>query len=49
MSTTQFTLDFAGVLLGSAAFVEAPYQDTQVQNFQGGFVVSGGKWFRAAG
>ena len=31
------------------ALVVAPYQDTQVQNFQGGFCVSGGKWFRAAG
>ncbi len=48
VSTTQFTMDFAGALLGTVAFVEAPYQDTQVQNFQGGFCVSGGKWFRAA-
>jgi len=30
-----------------AALMEAPYQDTQVQNFQGGFCVSGGKWFRS--
>ena len=33
----------------TVAFVEAPYQDSQVQNFQGGYVVPGGKWFRSAG
>ena len=27
--------------------VDVPYQDMQVQNFQGGFVRPGGKWFRA--
>jgi len=46
-STVSFYMDFATLLFGSVAFVEAPYQDMQVQNFQGGFVVSGGKWFRA--
>ncbi len=30
----------------SVSFVDAPYQDMQVQNFQGGFVRPGGKWFR---
>jgi hypothetical protein len=49
LSTVQFTMDFAGALLSTIAFVEVPYQDTQVQNFQGGYCVSGGKWFRAAG
>lgn len=47
VSTVSFYMDFAGLLLGSVAFVEAPYQDMQVQNFQGGYVVPGGKWFRS--
>ena len=39
----------AFVALGKAnhvAFVDVPYQDMQVQNFRGGYVVPGGKWFR---
>jgi len=47
LSTTSFSMDYAAVLQSNFAFIEAPYQDTQVQNFQGGFVVSGGKWFRS--
>jgi hypothetical protein len=27
-------------------FVQVPSQDTNVQNFAGGFVRSGGQWFR---
>jgi hypothetical protein len=46
VSTTQFYLDFASVLSSAVAFVEVPYQDTQVQNAMGGFVAPGGKWFR---
>jgi len=47
VSNTQFYLDFTGVVAGSAAFVQPPYQDMQVQNFHGGFVRPGGQWFRA--
>ncbi len=46
VSNTQFYLQFAGVLSAMAAFVQVPYQDMQVQNFQGGFVRPGGQWFR---
>jgi hypothetical protein len=28
------------------AIIDVPYQDMQVQNFQGGFVRPGGRWFR---
>jgi hypothetical protein len=38
---------FGGIIAASVAFVDVPWQDTQVQNFQGGFVRPGGKWFRA--
>lgn len=38
--------DFTGLLDGSVGFVDVPYQDGQVQNFQGGYVRPGGKWFR---
>ncbi len=30
----------------SVGFIDVPYVDTQVQNFQGGFVRPGGSWFR---
>ena len=40
-------LDFTGLIPDSVAFVDVPYQDMQVQNFQGGFVRPGAKWFRA--
>lgn len=43
-----FYFDFGGVLSGDICFVDVPYQDTAVQNFQGGFVKSGGQWFRMA-
>lgn len=43
---TSFHLDFAGLLSPAIGFVEAPYQDPEVQNAMGGFVVPGGKWFR---
>ena len=46
VSNTQFYFDYSGFLAGSVAFVEVPYQDTQVQNSQGGFVRPGGLWFR---
>ena len=42
-----FVVDFAGIIPTSVNFVDVPYQDMQVQNFQGGFVRPGGKWFRA--
>jgi hypothetical protein len=47
VSNTQFYLDFAGIITPSTAFVQVPYQDTQVQNNMGGFVRPGGQWFRA--
>lgn len=46
LSNTQFYLEFGGVLDTMAAFVQVPWQDTAVQNYQGGFVRSGGQWFR---
>jgi hypothetical protein len=46
VNNTTFFLDFPGIITTSTAFVSVPYQDTQVQNFQGGFVRSGGQWFR---
>jgi len=47
VSPTSFYMDYPSVFLSSVGFIEAPYQDTQVQNFQGGFVLPGEKWFRA--
>jgi hypothetical protein len=44
---TSFYYQLAGVLSPSVGFLDVPYMDTQVQNFQGGFVRPGGKWFRA--
>ena len=41
-----FYFDYGGLLGSMVAFVQVPYQDTQVQNFQGGFVRPGGQWFR---
>jgi hypothetical protein len=35
-----------GTLGTMVAFVQVPYQDMQVQNYQGGFVRPGGQWFR---
>lgn len=46
VSNTQFYFDYSGLLSSAVAFVEVPYQDTQVQNPMGGFVSPGGKWFR---
>lgn len=46
VNNTTFYFDFVGQLLAMAAFVQVPYQDMQVQNFQGGFVNPGGQWFR---
>ena len=46
-STTSFYMDYATILNSNFAFVEAPYQDIQVQNFQGGYVVPAAKWFRS--
>lgn len=42
----SIVFDFSGIIPESVAFVDVPYQDVQVQNFQGGFVRPGGKWFR---
>lgn len=41
-----FSFQFTGTLSTAVGFVEVPYQDRQVQNFQGGFVRPGGQWFR---
>lgn len=46
VSNTVFYFEYLGVLSSAVALVEAPYQDAQVQNFQGGFALPGGKWFR---
>ncbi|MEK6702934.1 MAG: hypothetical protein AABZ53_11765 [Planctomycetota bacterium] len=46
VNNTTFYFDFPGPLAAAVGFVDVPYQDMQVQNFQGGFVVPGGKWFR---
>ncbi|MBY0308519.1 MAG: hypothetical protein K2Q09_07235, partial [Phycisphaerales bacterium] len=45
VSNTTFYMDFAGLIPKSACFVNPPYQDMEVQNFQGGFVRPGGQWF----
>ena len=44
--TIVFT--YPGLMPLSIGTIEVPYQDTQVQNFQGGFVKPGGQWFRKA-
>jgi hypothetical protein len=46
VSNTQFYMDYGGLLSSMVAFVQVPYQDMQVQNYQGGFVRPGGQWFR---
>ena len=38
VNNTTFILKFEGVLAVSVGFIDVPYQDMQVQNFQGGFV-----------
>lgn len=43
-----FYFQFASALAATIGFIEVPYQDMQVQNFQGGFVRPGGQWFRAS-
>jgi hypothetical protein len=48
VNNTTFYYDFAGPLAASIGTIEVPYQDGQVQNFQGGFVRPGGQWFRKA-
>ncbi len=47
ISNTTFILKYDGIIPDTVGFVEVPYQDMQVQNFQGGFVRPGGRWFRA--
>ena len=47
LSNQAIQFDFASIIATSVAFVNVPYQDTQVQNFQGGFVRPGAQWFRA--
>jgi hypothetical protein len=46
LSNQSFYFDFAGLLPASVGIIEVPYQDREVQNFQGGFVRPGGRWFR---
>jgi hypothetical protein len=46
VSNTQFYFDFVGTLNPAVNFIQPPFQDPQVQNSQGGFVVPGAKWFR---
>jgi hypothetical protein len=46
-ATNTIIFDFSAILPGSVCFVDVPYQDTQVQNFSGGFVRPGAKWFRS--
>lgn len=43
-----FFFTYTGLLPVSIGTIEVPYQDMQVQNFQGGFVRPGGQWFRKA-
>lgn len=38
---------FGEIIPGTVIMIDVPYQDVQVQNFQGGFVRPGAKWFRA--
>jgi len=45
-SNRVILFDFTGLIPDTVCFVSAPYQDMQVQNFQGGFVRPGGQWFR---
>jgi hypothetical protein len=47
LSNTSFRYDFVGTLSPEIGFIDVPYMDTEVQNFQGGFVRPGGQWFRA--
>lgn len=47
VSNTSFYFDFSGTLNPAIGFVDVPYQDPQVQNFQGGYVRPGARWFRA--
>jgi hypothetical protein len=48
-SPTQILFVFEDGLPASACLLDVPYQDVQVQNFAGGFVRPGAKWFRAPG
>jgi hypothetical protein len=48
VDSTTFYYDVPGALNPAVGFIDVPYMDTQVQNFQGGFVKPGGTWFRAA-
>ncbi len=47
VSNTEFYYTVLGALNPAVGFMDVPYMDTQVQNFQGGFVRPGGQWFRA--
>jgi hypothetical protein len=46
VNNTTFYFEYGGILESYYSFVEVPYQDTQVQNSQGGYVAPGAKWFR---
>jgi hypothetical protein len=48
-SNTTIVFDFTGTIAKGVCFIQPPYQDMEVQNFQGGFVRPGAQWFRAAG
>ena len=39
--------DFGTIISSDVILIDVPYQDMQVQNFQGGFVRPGARWFRA--
>lgn len=44
---TEFYLDFEDIIPLTVCLVDVPYQDMEVQNFQGGFVSPGARWFRS--
>ena len=45
-SNTVLVFDYDGILGDEYNFVLVPYQDAKVQNFRGGFVEPGARWFR---
>jgi hypothetical protein len=49
MDTSTFFFQFTGLLNTAVGFIEVPYQDMQVQNFQGGFVAAGWEVVQEAG
>ena len=47
VGNTTIIFDFGDIISSDVILIDVPYQDMQVQNFQGGFVRPGGRWFRA--